>query len=266
MQLGHVAIFLQDYDDAESWAYLDKLICAWRRKEEETRSKCGLEPAPPYGRCQLFRNQSPTQEWLDESKGLTFGSSATNGTRHPVATSSMFPVGPPTPPPVEPPTTNPFSASDTLAPVAGGGANGTSTEPAAMNCLAFSAETIKRMCNSADPCCESTRSDTSFCWGVYENVFAGDLIKSACFHCCKEFTGVSKIVGEATVPNPAIPKTIQCSAVENPFRMCKSGGCCDSGISTSSICSEFSTIYLGHIPSICVSDIDRSCGSLFVRI
>lgn len=66
-QLGQVSIFLDAYATAPSWPFLDKLICQWRRVEEQVRQTCGHAPVTPYGRCALFRNQQPTAAWLAEA-------------------------------------------------------------------------------------------------------------------------------------------------------------------------------------------------------
>lgn len=43
-ELATVSVFMQAYEDAAPYRYLDKLICQWRRKEYETRLECGEEP------------------------------------------------------------------------------------------------------------------------------------------------------------------------------------------------------------------------------
>eukprot|EP00934_Nitzschia_sp_Nitz4_P000841 Nitzschia sp. Nitz4//scaffold115_size69933//22785//24554//NITZ4_005998-RA/size69933-processed-gene-0.55-mRNA-1//1//CDS//3329533487//841//frame0 len=43
-ELGTVSIFLQAYDNVPPYAYLDEVICQWRRTEYETRTACGLDP------------------------------------------------------------------------------------------------------------------------------------------------------------------------------------------------------------------------------
>ena len=43
-EMGTVAVFLQAYDDAPPYRYLDKVICQWRRHEQETRQACNLPP------------------------------------------------------------------------------------------------------------------------------------------------------------------------------------------------------------------------------
>jgi hypothetical protein len=43
-EMGTVSVFMQAYDDAPPYRYLDKIICQWRRKEWEVRKECGLGP------------------------------------------------------------------------------------------------------------------------------------------------------------------------------------------------------------------------------
>ena len=66
-KLGLVSIFLQDYEGEPAWPYLDKLICQWRKVEEAKRAACGLDPAPVYKLCELFRGQQRTEADLNES-------------------------------------------------------------------------------------------------------------------------------------------------------------------------------------------------------
>ncbi len=61
-QVGYVTLFMQDYPNEKPWAYLDKLICQWRREEEKQRAACGLPPAPVYKMCELYRGQERTAE------------------------------------------------------------------------------------------------------------------------------------------------------------------------------------------------------------
>lgn len=51
-EIATVSIFLQAYDTAQPYRYLDKLICLWRRYEQTTRSACQLPPiTDPYPGC-----------------------------------------------------------------------------------------------------------------------------------------------------------------------------------------------------------------------
>ncbi len=43
-EMGTVAVFMQAYDDAPPYRFLDKVICQWRRREYEVRKECGLDP------------------------------------------------------------------------------------------------------------------------------------------------------------------------------------------------------------------------------
>ena len=40
--MASVSIFLEVYDDAPPYPFLDRLICQWRRVEDATRESCGL--------------------------------------------------------------------------------------------------------------------------------------------------------------------------------------------------------------------------------
>ena len=64
-KLGKVSVFMQDFEGEPAWHYLDKLICQWRKVEEEKRKACGLEPAPVYKMCELYRGQVRTADDLD---------------------------------------------------------------------------------------------------------------------------------------------------------------------------------------------------------
>jgi len=61
-KLGKISIFMQDFEGEPAWHYLDKLICQWRRLEEQKRSACGLDPAPVYKMCELYRGQVRTDD------------------------------------------------------------------------------------------------------------------------------------------------------------------------------------------------------------
>lgn len=43
-EMAAVSIFMNAYDDAPPYRYLDKVICQWREKEHKVRTQCGLEP------------------------------------------------------------------------------------------------------------------------------------------------------------------------------------------------------------------------------
>jgi carbonic anhydrase len=56
-ELGTVSMFLEAYDDAAPYRYLDKVLCQWRRAEHETRTACGLDPIPgSYPGCFPYQN------------------------------------------------------------------------------------------------------------------------------------------------------------------------------------------------------------------
>lgn len=317
-QLGNVVIFLQAFNDTAPWPMLDKLICQWRRVEEEARESCGLDPSPPYGRCALFRDQEPTEEWTAESNGELFGGLApTNAPLNAIPTvptvDTEAPFGglgnvsitptiaqttlaPVTEAPVtELPTAEPFTSEPTHtvappdpngipwweswgnpidmfpsptvsssppSPTASTGeplhnttTGGNNTNvvapgvPPMIDCSAYSAVGLERMCASSQPCCEATRSETTFCWDFYENIFPGTLIDSACYHCC----ATPKVVGPPAVPLPELPKTVECSTVDSPYRICKPDSCCTNPRSTSSYCTEIYDEYGDDIEQICVS-------------
>jgi hypothetical protein len=111
-----------------------------------------------------------------------------------------------------------------------------------------------RMCFSGDACCEGTRADTTFCWDVYDNFFPGNDIFSACSQCCVNGANPEgKQIGPPNPPHPnGIEKTIQCSAVENPFRMCKENSCCSG--SDSGHCQDLQDEWGDDMEQICVSD------------
>ena len=51
-EVSAVSIFLQAYDNAQPFRFLDKLICLWRHYEQATRSSCNLRPiTDPYPGC-----------------------------------------------------------------------------------------------------------------------------------------------------------------------------------------------------------------------
>ena len=112
------------YENVNSWAYLDKLICQWRKVEEEVRAACGLPPVAPYGRCALFRGQAPTEEWLRESGLLQQSSSSTSPITTPVEPA---PAPVPVPIPVPSPVNQPSAIELTSPPITSGG-TGTTTE------------------------------------------------------------------------------------------------------------------------------------------
>jgi hypothetical protein len=59
-EMATVSVFMEAYDDAPPYTYLDKVICQWRRKEYNTRIQCGLDPVEStYPGCfPLFRDRT----------------------------------------------------------------------------------------------------------------------------------------------------------------------------------------------------------------
>jgi hypothetical protein len=45
-EMATVSIFMESFDDAAPYLYLDKIICLWRRHEHSVRRECGLDPVP----------------------------------------------------------------------------------------------------------------------------------------------------------------------------------------------------------------------------
>jgi Eukaryotic-type carbonic anhydrase len=272
---------LQDYPDVESWAFLDKLICHWRIAEDKVRAQCGLPPATPYGRCELFRGQVPTEEWLAEEAGLIHTVEVRenplfNATAIPVFESSLpvsvpafapstfaAPVAPPTPPPVTAsPITAPPVAAVTPAPVEpipvvfitpSPVATAPIAEPTSsgevplIQCDAWKDTNFDRMCDSDAPCCGSTRSDTNYCLGIYEQF--GFALEAACYHCC----ATPQPVAPAAPVLADLPQTIQCSSLANvPHRMCKTDSCCSNPRANSDYCvSQYGAFNDNELAQIC---------------
>jgi hypothetical protein len=63
-EMATVSVFMEAYDDAPPYKYLDKVICQWRRKEYNTRLQCGLDPVEStYPGCfPLFRDRTLKDE------------------------------------------------------------------------------------------------------------------------------------------------------------------------------------------------------------
>jgi hypothetical protein len=63
-EMATVSVFMEAYDDAPPYTYLDKVICQWRRREYNIRSQCGLEPVEStYPGCfPLFRERTLKDE------------------------------------------------------------------------------------------------------------------------------------------------------------------------------------------------------------
>lgn len=43
-EMATISIFMNAYDDAPPYRYLDKIICQWREREQKVRQQCGLDP------------------------------------------------------------------------------------------------------------------------------------------------------------------------------------------------------------------------------
>mmetsp|Transcript_43747 Transcript_43747/g.49025 ORF Transcript_43747/g.49025 Transcript_43747/m.49025 type:complete len:438 (-) Transcript_43747:237-1550(-) len=55
-EMGTVSVFMNAYEDAPVYRYLDKIICQWRRYEYEIRNECGLESVESsYPGCFPFK-------------------------------------------------------------------------------------------------------------------------------------------------------------------------------------------------------------------
>jgi hypothetical protein len=53
-QMAHVAIFLEALDTCTPYPFLDRVICQWRRAEDEVRELCGLPSVQSYPGCFPF--------------------------------------------------------------------------------------------------------------------------------------------------------------------------------------------------------------------
>ncbi|OEU13118.1 alpha carbonic anhydrase [Fragilariopsis cylindrus CCMP1102] len=84
-EMAAISVFMNAYDDAPPYRYLDKVICRWREKEFSTRKQCGLDPIEfSYPGC--FPLTPPV--W--NLKTRIFNSNSTEGIpqvkKHPVRT------------------------------------------------------------------------------------------------------------------------------------------------------------------------------------
>lgn len=264
---------MQDYDDADSWAFLDRLICLWRIEEDKVREACGRDPVRPYGRCRLFRGQRPTEEWLNEEAN-GFGEDSL--TPEPTVAPTIVPTKKPTAAPItEAPVTGTveptieqtqgnLTVEPSIAPVfvkpilSEEPSDRPSDSPSAQPSPLISNYTIppdidcddqdfsmSRFCSSSDPCCESERSDSDFCWAAYD--ILGSRVESACYHCCDE----PKRVGPARAEIPELPKTIQCSDIRRVHRTCKEDSCCSNPRSGSNFCEAQYSRYAQEIEEVC---------------
>lgn len=91
-QMGTVSIFLQAYDDQEDYDMLNKIICQWRRVEDETRDQCGLPSVDQeYSGCTHYiRDHEESRNLLKShvragaaavAKGMLYGPQKDTSTR-----------------------------------------------------------------------------------------------------------------------------------------------------------------------------------------
>jgi carbonic anhydrase len=68
-ELATVSMFMEVYDDAPPYRYLDKVLCQWRRHEHETRMACGLDPIEgSYPGCFPYQNGRNLRETTAQKK------------------------------------------------------------------------------------------------------------------------------------------------------------------------------------------------------
>ena len=250
--MGHVTLFLQDYPDEEPWPFLDKLICQWREEEERVRQMCGRDPAPIYANCRLFRGQTrteaPSPEPTREPTTHPFPSPELSNpqlseqdteTRRPPRTKKNTPR-PPTKAPTPSPTKSPREEEADVA------------KECDENCPNGN---CRRMCSGSHPCCRRRRSDTAFCWNVYENHFPGVQIFGACEKCCNSKKPKRKKF--FAKPIFTMPKKIKCSDYSTDMqRFCKPGSCCSNPRSTTRFCSAAYDKYpYDDFKQLCVSSL-----------
>lgn len=167
----------------------------------------------------------------------------------PTKEPTKLPTREPTPLPTKEPTALPtgiptVSPTEAFEPQSNAGGL-----PPAVNCTNYPVPGgYERMCGSSNPCCDSIRSGTNYCWNLYDNVFPGPAIESACYHCCD-----GKVVGPDKPTHPeGYTKTIQCSRY-NSQRYCKRKSCCTDGRFSSSYCTrEFAKFSPREWEEICV--------------
>lgn len=70
-EMAALSVFMEAYEDAPPYRYLDKVICQWRRKEYETRLACGLDPVnSTYPGCfPLSRRDRDLHEKAEDEEG-----------------------------------------------------------------------------------------------------------------------------------------------------------------------------------------------------
>ncbi len=217
-KMGKVAIFLESDPNRGQWPFLDKLICQWREVEEKTREECGIESVPPYPGC-----RNPTRQGNGDSP-----------TRPPSTSAPVLAPSTPAPilAPVTPPTQTPVSPT-----------TGTGNGVVCSDYLNHPIINLDRICSDSG-CCTNPRSATTHCHGVY-NFFLSDM-DEVCSACCNP----SKQVGLPPLDHPIYPQ-IDCTLVNNPFRMCKPNSCCERGPSSSAYCAGVFDTYEDGMASIC---------------
>ena len=80
-----------------------------------------------------------------------------------------------------------------------------------------------RMCESSDPCCQEVRTDSNYCWEIYDLSFPNMDMREVCGKCC----GLNVSPNFFATPKQNLPQTIMCSDF-NVQRYCGAGGCCDN--------------------------------------
>lgn len=82
-EMGTVSVFMQAYDDAPIYRYLDKVICQWRRHEFNVRQQCGLDPidGPSYPGCFPLKNENRDRNLRRTEEEPDSGSSAASSSQ-----------------------------------------------------------------------------------------------------------------------------------------------------------------------------------------
>jgi hypothetical protein len=69
--MAAVSIFLEEYDDVPDNDFLNKIICQWRRAEEETRKTCGLASVSThYPGCYFNQREASKRRLKTETSAL----------------------------------------------------------------------------------------------------------------------------------------------------------------------------------------------------
>eukprot|EP00934_Nitzschia_sp_Nitz4_P000422 Nitzschia sp. Nitz4//scaffold21_size171442//123870//126940//NITZ4_002181-RA/size171442-augustus-gene-0.206-mRNA-1//-1//CDS//3329542471//422//frame0 len=281
-KMGKVAIFLDPDETKERWPFLDKLICQWREVEEKTRDECGLASVPPYPGCRnptrgdgdtdlpyvdpypfidcdsvenSFRICKPTS-CCEETRGTTdycvnevyehYGdetpSMAFEVTSMPM---QMVPPTLPFEPTLEPSMYVQITNGPVLSPPSPS-AIPSVIETGQLVCSDYDFHdtiNVNRICKDGG-CCDPLRSATDYCHFVYD--FFGDSMGSVCNNCCDP----SKELAPAPPTHPVYPE-IQCSSIDNPYRICKPTSCCEETASTTDYCNGVYELYGESMGSVC---------------